>query len=264
MRLSAIGRTADLVTHVDRVGRILADPTLTGDLQTVAIVLARMIDLRPARAARTFAQAATAAFPCPPDQHGPAWVAQANKRFRSVLAADAPRYEPPPASGRCAAPVADRNHPSPLCDVATDTGGITVTDPATGEVEHLQACPRHAGWLRSLAQAHRDQWRQRGNAAVPDPKPNSGGTLARHLPELPWPSIWAELRTEVADRTVPLPPVPPIPAPPSVRPSSPTWSDTGRHGRLRRGALTGITGGGESTPPRRGHLRLVDNPTPRT
>lgn len=185
--MSAPSHAALLANH-ERVAAMLADPDLHGDLLIVGIALSRLVDFDSTES--KFHHLARLAFPCPPAAHGPVWESKTLARVQKVLGGDARRYEPPPASGRCLAPVADRNQP---CGEPTQRAGVTLIDPATGERCYPQSCDKaaHVRWLHEVQEAN---WADLTGLTPPEPAPNTGGVLARHLPEVPWLLVWSAAR----------------------------------------------------------------------
>lgn len=161
-----------------RSERMLDDVELTGDLLLVGLCFARLLDFGgiPVGEKLNTRHVAHAAF-------GPGQLSQ--HRVKGTLAGDARRYESPHLTWqdkRCGAPMIRRVG---TCGQPSKWTRL-VTDWTTGEKWWLLACQRHVQWYDDTARANREARPD----IVPRPFANSGGVLARHIPEFGWPKVW--------------------------------------------------------------------------
>lgn len=108
--------------------------------------------------------------------------------MKEVLRKDIRRYSPSadPDSRSywhltCSAPMVKRDGPCKQHAVAREA----VTDHLTGRRKYIGACgrPEHKQWLAALVARNR-------TGAPPRPAANTGGVLARHLPEIDWSALY--------------------------------------------------------------------------
>lgn len=170
------------------VAALMDDPDVTGDLLLVGLWLARAVHLRtPAR--WTFWQ-------CTHDVFGPAHkpntvLTEDLFRVKKAIRDDTPRYDvwvDNPGSQLCGAPMVRR---AGTCGRNATTWGFQ-TDPATGRRVGLGSCRRHHDWYREQS-AKTDVALKSLGDRVPQPAGNTGGALARHLPQIRWPNVWRRL-----------------------------------------------------------------------
>lgn len=170
---------AALRRHDKRVQGMYDDPGCTGDLLLLGLALARYVDfeLLPNRAAArklTYSELGQMVF----EMRSPR---QLQYLVTGVLRSDVRRYAIQDAryARTCQAPMIRRqgtcgkpgNHHAYLVDIDT------------GERSPLCACNRHKDWAEAAIKRNRA-----AAAATPPPTPvaNSGGVLARHIPEINW------------------------------------------------------------------------------
>lgn len=105
--------------------------------------------------------------------------------FRMLIAADAPRYEPPDWHIRtgCLAPKA---RSAGVCGRSPQTQ-FRVTDAETGRWRLAGFCSRHRDYADQVERAERAV----RAGAVPDPVPNIGGLLPCYLTGTSWPDAYA-------------------------------------------------------------------------
>lgn len=171
--------------HDQRVQRMLDDPDCSGDLLLIGIALARHIDLGSARGSIKDAIA-----PVMNDGSTYWWYA-----VRATLRSDVRRFRPDDSRGACQAPMVRR-------DGACGRHGTNYRpyiDAETGERGWVAACGRaeHRAWMDArVALLRRLYDEAAARDEVPVPPANTGGVLARHLPEVNWSAIWRRLDPE--------------------------------------------------------------------
>lgn len=165
------------------------DPDLTGDLQTLALALARQL------AQHGRAQLATAMTD----------LGWARYRIIDTIRSDIPRHEPTPGTGRCPAPQPTAGDDHDLLCGRPALFALTAIDidPDTGHQLHVGFCSRH-GTLQHEIRRHWHQWHANHE---PSPSPNSGGILTRHFRTANWPDVYQRASTGQLLRT-PLEPEP--------------------------------------------------------
>lgn len=160
-----------------RTARMLDDPDLGGDLLLVGLAYARFLDFG-MHPGKKLTDTLIAACAFPGDR-------LRRRKLKRLHADDARTYSPPrqPWTGECAAPMIRREG---TCGREVSRWR-PVTDWRDGEVTWVGGCYRHRDWVDETARANQAEKPRR----VPTPAANSGGVLARHLPEFAWPKIWA-------------------------------------------------------------------------
>lgn len=146
---------------LDLIHRLLDDRDLTGDLLLFAL--------------------ATVDCGLRFDKAWTSQVAQATgwdqRRIRSIVARDVPRYEPDDLKGlrRCQAPMIRRDGP---CGASGSTGFHWRYNAETGEWRTYWACTRHEEGARKMIRAATMAWEANGK---PQPANNSGGVLSKYF-----------------------------------------------------------------------------------
>jgi hypothetical protein len=170
---------AALRRHEKRVQSMYDDPDCTEDLLLLGLALARYVDfeLMPNRAmARklTYSELGQMVFKVKLPR-------QLLYRVEGVLRSDVRRYAIQDAqyAATCPAPMIRREG---ACGSAARHRAYLV-DIGTGERSPLYACNRHKDWAEVMVKRNRA-----AIAVTPPPIPvaNSGGVLARHIPEINW------------------------------------------------------------------------------
>lgn len=112
---------------------------------------------------------------------------------RDVLRKDIRRYDAlkdadavGPAR-ECGAPMVRRQGP---CGQSASRRSM-LTDPLTGRKQWLAGCKRHEEWFNAQVRANRAS--QAEVAEAVRPPANTGGVLARHIPEIDWEGAWRKL-----------------------------------------------------------------------
>lgn len=170
-----------------RVAAMLDDPECTGELLSLGISLLDFAVLRLNRDERSWAFYAERAWGSKAgytSRYGIREVLRRDIRRYDALA-DASEHDP---GRRCGAPMIRRQGP------CGNSAGLRtmLTDATTGRKQWLAACSRHRDWFEARVRANR--------LAVDDaaetierPAANTGGVLARHIPEIDWPATWIKL-----------------------------------------------------------------------
>jgi hypothetical protein len=164
-----------------RVKAMLDDTECTGDLLALGVALLDFAILRTSesRSWDDYAQRA--------------WGDTNNWRVRHVLKSDIRRYDALKDAGerdparKCGAPMIRRQGP---CGQSA-TRRTLLTDPVTGRRQWLSTCTRHLPWFEQRLHANRMAVNE--YEAVVAPPANTGGVLARHIPEIDWESTWKKL-----------------------------------------------------------------------
>ncbi len=173
-----------LRAYRQRIGEMLDDPECTGELLALGIALLDFAILRTSRD-KTWGHYADRAL-------GSRDEGYSDWRVRNILKRDIRRYDAvkdadakDPAR-RCGAPMVRRRG---SCGASASRRAL-LTDPDTGRKQWLAACRRHGGWFDARV------YDNRVAADVEDiqaPPANTGGVLARHIPEIDWASTWRKL-----------------------------------------------------------------------
>jgi hypothetical protein len=164
-----------------RIAAMLADPECTSDLLALGVALLDFAILRIDRDERSWAHYAELA-----------WGDKSKWRIRDVLRSDIRRYDAikdatarDPAR-RCGAPMVRRQS---ACGNSAGRRAL-LTDPDTGRKQWIAACSRHADWFDARVRSNRQACEVE---TIVIPAANSGGVLARHIPEIDWESTWRKL-----------------------------------------------------------------------
>lgn len=175
-----------LRAHHKRIQGMLEDPECVGDLFALGVSMAFFVDFEADRTQRSkgsLSALARRALPLP--RH-------LGYQLERVIKADIRRYdhEADKASGSvwsvtCGAPMIRRPGP---CGVSASDRRLLV-DHDTGRQQYIGACgrPPHKHWMETVY-ARNSKGEDR--PAPPMPAANTGGVLARHLPEIGWESIY--------------------------------------------------------------------------
>lgn len=170
-----------LKTYHARIRAMLDDPECGGDLLSLGISLLDYAILRTTtdKSWQHYAKAA--------------WGESHRYQVRDVLRKDIRRYDAfKDAEGGqwariCGAPMIRRQGP------CGQTGSLRtmLTDSESGRRQWLAACSRHREWFE--ARVHENRMAVTSDDVVVRPPANTGGVLARHIPEIDWPTTWVKL-----------------------------------------------------------------------
>lgn len=176
-----------------RADALLADPDVSRDLLAVGmslldtVVLRRWQDETGGARVRNIAHRA----------FGTSTLLDPVRHLAHVLRDDARRYDPLVDAGHghaasCTAPMVRRDGP---CGMGAGASWL-YRDPDTGRSRWVAACSRHRAWHREEVRRLKAYTERRRAEQKDPPRPaaNAGGVLARHLPELDWPQLWAWAR----------------------------------------------------------------------
>lgn len=184
---------AALRRHNKRIQAMIADPECVGDLLAYGIALARYVDLdaswrkpREGEKRKTY------------EEFGKEVLAIRNSRqihyaVRGILRGDIRRYDSRravPNGVVCTAPMIRR---AGECGQPSSHGNReTLTDLDTGERTEIGSCsnPKHREWLQRVVRRNRDAMKEH---PPPVPAANSGGVLARHIPEVDWDKVYVQI-----------------------------------------------------------------------
>lgn len=160
-----------------RAAAMLDDPECTGELLSLGIALLDFVVLR-MRDEKNFGYYAQRA-----------WGDKSRWRIQSVIKADIRRYDAlkdadarDPAR-RCGAPMQRRSGP---CGQSATRRSL-LTDADTGRKQWIAACRRHVDWFDTRIRSNRQHCEVE---TITIPAANTGGVLARHLPEIGWDEIY--------------------------------------------------------------------------
>ncbi len=164
-----------------RINAMLEDPECNTELFALGVALLDYVVLRINSEERSWAYYAKRA-----------WGETSRHRIRDVLGKDIRRYDAisdatsrDPAR-RCGAPMVRRQGP---CGQSASLRAL-LTDPDTGRKQWIAACSRHREWFEGRVRSNRAQV----EVANPErPPANTGGVLARHIPEIDWHEIWLRI-----------------------------------------------------------------------
>lgn len=163
-----------------RVAAMLDDPECTGDLFAVGVSLLDFALLRETRDEKSWRFYADRVLDRP--GHVKHVLRGDIRRYDAVKDADAvgPARE-------CGAPMIRRQGP---CEQSATRRSL-ITDTITGRQQWLAGCLRHEDWFN--AQVRANQASLNDVAEAVRPPANTGGVLARHIPEIDWESSWRKL-----------------------------------------------------------------------
>lgn len=157
---------------------MLADEDLSGDLLLLGLRLARSVFLNESYLSSHITDQI---FPKHPRRH---W------HIIEVMKSDIRRYEPEWSAPRpCGAPMVRRRG---TCGKSPTLTFMEV-DTTTGERYRTGGCSRHYEWARLRHAANLKAVKE---AMIPSPPANTGGVLAKHLPQIDWPHLWKTLNPE--------------------------------------------------------------------
>lgn len=165
-----------------RIEAMLDDPECSGDLFALGVSLLDYAILRIDVNERSWRYYGSRAWGS--DRHG--------YTVRDVLRRDIRRYdalkdaEARDPACRCGAPMIRRKGP---CGNSAGRRAL-LTDPDTGRKQWLAACSRHADWFDVRVRANRERCEVE---TITIPAANTGGVLARHIPEIDWQATWRKL-----------------------------------------------------------------------
>lgn len=172
-----------LCEYRKRIAAMLDDPECTDELFGLGVALLDFAVLRINRDERSFEHYAEKA-----------WGRAGAHRVRGVLREDIRRYDAladaeTSGPGRtCGAPMMRRQGP---CGQSAGRRAM-LRDPLTGRAQWLAACGRHADWFDAQVIANRTALAE-GPTQAERPAANTGGVLARHIPEIDWSEVWVKI-----------------------------------------------------------------------
>lgn len=177
----------ELRAHHKRITGMLDDPQCTGDLLALGTALAYFTDFEMGQGRGSLLRIARRAFPN---------TAHLRHHMNGILRGDIRRYDPDADPENrsywdisCGAPMIRKTGP---CGVHATTRYLLV-DYDSGRERWTGACSRkeHKRWLETVFARNRPA---RGAEDCPPPPPvpaaNTGGVLARHIPEINWTKIY--------------------------------------------------------------------------
>lgn len=204
---------ANLLTYQARIARMLADPECVGDLFSLGVSLLDWVvlglgqpepeaEVVPDGVVKLPAKSRRSKKPTGRPEPQP-WSYYAARvwdrpgrvhwRIKEVLRNDTRRYDAiADAESRgtarlCGAPMIRRAGP---CNTSATVRGM-LTDPYTGRKQWISACTRHRDWFNEQVRANRAA--EGDVQAIAVPAANTGGVLARHIPEIDWKHVWKQL-----------------------------------------------------------------------